>query len=122
VECGYLPKEVLIEISAKLDIPASQVYSVATFFKAFTLKPRGRHMISVCLGTACHVRGATDILSKLERDLGIEEGSTTEDIRFSLETVRCVGCCSLAPVVVIDKDTYGRLSQQKVPDILEQYK
>ena len=121
-ECGYLPKEVLIEISAKLDIPASQVYSVATFFKAFTLKPRGRHMISVCLGTACHVRGATDILSKLERDLGIEEGSTTEDIRFSLETVRCVGCCSLAPVVVIDKDTYGRLSQQKVPDILEQYK
>jgi len=121
-ECGYLPKEVLIEISAKLDIPVSQVYSVATFFKAFTLKPRGRHMVSVCLGTACHVRGAKGILAKLERDLGIEEGSTTEDSRFSLETVRCVGCCSLAPVVVIGKETYGRLSQQKIPDILAQYK
>jgi len=121
-ECGYLPKEVLIEISAKLDIPVSQVYSVATFFKAFTLKPRGRHMVSVCLGTACHVRGAKGILAKLERDLGIEEGSTTEDSRFSLETVRCVGCCSLAPVVVIGKETYGRLSQQKIPAILEQYK
>ena len=121
-ECNYLPKEALIRVSEGLDIPLSHVYSVATFFKAFSLKPRGRHQINVCLGTACHVRGGKDILVKIERDLGIEAGDTTEDLQFTLETVRCVGCCSLGPVVVIDEETHGRLSQQKVPDILQKYR
>jgi len=118
---NYLPREALVRVSEKLEIPISQVYSVATFFKAFSLKPRGRHQINVCLGTACHVRGGPRILGKLERDLKVEAGGTTEDLRFTLDTVRCLGCCSLGPVVVIDNDTYGRLNQEKVAKLLDQY-
>ncbi|TET37995.1 MAG: NADH-quinone oxidoreductase subunit NuoE [Dehalococcoidia bacterium] len=121
-ECNYLPREALIKVSERLDVSLSQVFSVATFFKAFSLKPRGRHIINVCLGTACHVRGGKGILAKIERDLGIEAGEPTQDLRFTLETVRCVGCCSLAPVMVIDEETHGRLSQEKVPRILENYR
>ena len=118
---NYLPREALVRVSEKLEIPISQVYSVATFFKAFSLKPRGRHQINVCLGTACHVRGGPRILGKLERDLKVEAGGTTEDLRFTLDSVRCLGCCSLGPVVVIDNDTYGRLNQEKVAKLLDQY-
>jgi NADH-quinone oxidoreductase subunit E len=118
---NYLPREALVRVSEKLEIPISQVYSVATFFKAFSLKPRGRHQINVCLGTACHVRGGPRILGKLERDLKVEAGGTTEDLRFTLDSVRCLGCCSLGPVVVIDDDTYGRLNQERVAKLLDQY-
>lgn len=118
---NYLPREALVRVSEKLEIPISQVYSVATFFKAFSLKPRGRHHINVCLGTACHVRGGPRILGKLERDLKVEAGGTTEDLRFTLDSVRCLGCCSLGPVVVIDNDTYGRLNQERVAKLLDQY-
>jgi len=118
---NYLPREALVRVSERLEIPISQVFSVATFFKAFSLTPRGRHQVSVCLGTACHVRGGARILGKLERDLKVEAGGTTEDLRFTLESVRCLGCCSLGPVVVIDKDTYGRLNQEKVAKLLDQY-
>lgn len=118
---NYLPREALVRVSEKLEIPISQVYSVATFFKAFSLKPRGRHQINVCLGTACHVRGGQRILGKLERDLKVEAGGTTEDLRFTLDSVRCLGCCSLGPVVVIDNDTYGRLNQERVAKLLDQY-
>lgn len=118
---NYLPREALVRVSEKLEIPISQVYSVATFFKAFSLKPRGRHQINVCLGTACHVRGGPRILGKLERDLKVEVGGTTEDLRFTLDSVRCLGCCSLGPVVVIDNDTYGRLNQERVAKLLDQY-
>lgn len=118
---NYLPREALVRVSEKLEIPISQVYSVATFFKAFSLKPRGRHQINVCLGTACHVRGGPRILGKLERDLKVEAGGTTEDLRFTLDSVRCLGCCSLGPVVVIDNDTYGRLNQERVAKLLDQY-
>jgi len=118
---NYLPREALVRLSERLEIPISQVFSVATFFKAFSLTPRGRHQINVCLGTACHVRGGARILGKLERDLKVEAGRTTEDLRFTLESVRCLGCCSLGPVVVIDNDTYGRLNQEKVAKLLDQY-
>ena len=118
---NYLPREALVRVSERLEIPISQVFGVATFFKAFSLKPRGRHQINVCLGTACHVRGGARILGKLERDLEIEAGGTTEDLRFTLESVRCLGCCSLGPVVVIDNDTYGRLNQERVTKLLDQY-
>lgn len=118
---NYLPREALVRVSERLEIPISQVFSVATFFRAFSLTPRGRHQINVCLGTACHVRGGARILGKLERDLKVEAGGTTEDLRFTLESVRCLGCCSLGPVVVIDNDTYGRLNQERVTKLLDQY-
>ncbi|MCX5884809.1 MAG: NADH-quinone oxidoreductase subunit NuoE [Proteobacteria bacterium] len=121
-EVNYLPREILIKVSKEMDIPLSQVFSVATFFKAFSLKPRGRHLINICLGTACHVRGAISILGKIERELNIKVGDTTKDFRFTLETVRCVGCCSLSPVVVIDENTHGRVNQEKVFTVLENYR
>jgi len=120
-EYNYLPREVLSQISREFEIPISQVLRVATFYAAFSLKPRGRHLINVCLGTACHVRGAGRILEKLERELSVKSGETSSDFKFSLETVRCIGCCSLAPVVRIDEDTHGRLTQDKIPRILKKY-
>jgi NADH-quinone oxidoreductase subunit E len=105
-----------------MQIPLGQVFRIATFYNALSLKPRGRHKIDVCLGTACHVRGGERILSKLERDLGVSVGETTKDKRFTLESVHCVGCCSLGPVAVIDGDVFGRLSQDKVPALLKDFK
>ena len=120
-EYNYLPKETLIQISQGLDIPLSQVYSVATFFKAFSLKPRGRHLINVCLGTACHVRGAVRVLEAIERELGIKPGDTTEDLKFTLETVNCVGCCALGPVAIIDGEYSGEMRTDRVKPLLENY-
>ena len=99
----------------------SQVYSVATFFKAFSLKPRGRHLINVCLGTACHVRGAVRVLEAIERELGIKPGDTTEDLRYTLETVNCVGACALGPIVIIDGEYSGQMKTDKVKPLLENY-
>ncbi len=118
----YLPKETLEYVSQKMQIPLGQVFRIATFYNALSLKPRGRHKIDVCLGTACHVRGGERILSKLERDLGVSVGETTKDKRFTLEAVHCVGCCSLGPVAVVDGDVFGRLSQDKVPALLKEFK
>lgn len=120
-EFNYLPREALIRVSERLEIPLSQVYSVATFYSAFSLTPRGRYTISVCLGTACHVQGGQRILEKLERDLDIEAGETTKDLSFSLEAVRCLGCCGLAPVVTIGQDLYGNVNQAKLSKIIEKY-
>ena len=120
-EYRYLPKDVLVKLGQLLDIPLSQIYSVATFFRAFSLKPRGRHLINVCLGTACYVRGATRILEKVERDLGIGRGETTDDLRFTLETVNCLGCCALGPVMVVDGEYHGKLPMSKVEGILASY-
>jgi NADH-quinone oxidoreductase subunit E len=120
-ELNYLPEEALRLVSEKIGVPLSQVYSIATFYKAFSLEPRGRHLISVCVGTACHVRGSVQILEKLERDLGIPTGGTTEDQRFSLEGVRCLGCCGLAPVIMIDGNFHGKLTQKDLDKVLEQY-
>lgn len=118
----YLPKEALEYVSQKMSIPLVQVFRIATFYNALSLKPRGRHKIDVCLGTACHVRGGGKILDKMERDLGIIMGETTKDKRFTLETVHCVGCCSLGPVAVIDGEVFGRLSRDKVPALLKDFK
>ncbi len=118
----YLPKETLEYVSQRMQISLGQVFRIATFYNALSLKPRGRHKIDVCLGTACHVRGGERILSKLERDLGVSVGETTKDKRFTLESVHCVGCCSLGPVAVIDGDVFGRLSQDKVPALLKDFK
>lgn len=118
----YLPKEALEYLSQRMQIPLGQVFRIATFYNALSLKPRGRHKIDVCLGTACHVRGGNRILDKLERDLGVSVGETTKDKRFTLEAVHCVGCCSLGPVAVVDGDVYGRLSQDKVPALLKEFK
>jgi NADH-quinone oxidoreductase subunit E len=118
----YLPKETLEYVSQRMQIPLGQVFRIATFYNALSLKPRGRHKIDVCLGTACHVRGGEKILDKLERDLNISVGETTKDKRFTVEAVHCVGCCSLGPVAVIDGDVHGRLSQDKVPALLKEYK
>ena len=120
-EYNYLPKESLVEVSKGLGAPLSQVYSVATFFKAFSLKPRGRHLINVCLGTACHVRGAVRILERMERELGIDQGETTEDRRYTLETVNCVGACALGPIVIIDGVYSGQMNSEKVKPLLESY-
>ncbi len=117
----YLPAEVLRMISMKLKVPLSQVYYTATFYNAFSLKPKGKYCISVCLGTACQVGGGTKILEKFERDLGITRGDTTEDMLFSLDEVHCLGCCGLAPVANINQDVYGKLTFSKIPAILKKY-
>ena len=118
---NYLPKDALIKASKRLNIPLIQVYSVATFYKSFSLKPRGKHLITVCLGTACHVRGGARILEKLEQSMDITAGRTTEDQRYTLERVNCLGCCALGPVITINEDTHGRLSVKDVDGILEGY-
>ena len=118
---NYLPKEALEQVSQGLNIPLSQVYSVATFFKSFNLKPRGRHIINVCLGTACHVRGGVRVLERIERELGIRRGETTEDLRYTLETVNCVGACALGPIVIIDGEYSGEMTADKVKPLIERY-
>ena len=115
---GYLPEEKLIETAETLDMPLIDVYGVATFYKSFSLTPKGRHQVKVCLGTACHVRGASRIDKEVERKLGIGPGETSEDGEFSLETVMCLGCCAIGPVVVIDGKYYGQLTPMKVESIL----
>ena len=120
-EYNYLPREAITEVSQGLEVPLSQVYSVATFFKSFSLIPRGRHTINVCLGTACHVRGAVRILEEIERELEIKPGETTGNLRFSLETVNCVGACALGPIVIIDGGYSGQMKTNKVKPLLESY-
>jgi len=120
-EFNYIPQDIIIKISQKLDIPLSQVFSVATFFKAFSLKPRGRHTITVCLGTACHVKGGQRLVDKLERDYHLLPGETTEDEKFTLETVNCLGCCAMGPVVVVDDKYEGQVTPDKLDKILKKY-
>jgi NADH-quinone oxidoreductase subunit E len=121
-EFNYLPRDVLVRVSQKLEIPLSQVFSVATFFRAFSLEPRGRHLVTVCLGTACHVRGAQRMADKLERDYDLKPGATTEDSRFTLETVNCLGCCALGPVVVVDGKYESQMTPDKLDRVLRTYK
>jgi NADH-quinone oxidoreductase subunit E len=120
-EYNYLPKEILKQVSDSLSIPLTRVYSVATFFKAFSLKPRGRHIINVCLGTACHVRGAPKILEAIERELKIKSGETTRDLKYTLERVNCVGACALGPIVIVDGEYHGQMKMDKVKALLENY-
>ena len=120
-ELYYLPREALIQVSNAMGIPLSRVYSVATFFRAFSLKPRGKHLVNVCLGTACHVRGSAKVLEQLERSLDISPGDTTADAKFTLETVNCMGCCALGPVVNIDGEYFGQMNAGKVDSLLAKY-
>jgi NADH-quinone oxidoreductase subunit E len=120
-EYYYLPKEALIQVSESMAIPASRVYDVATFFRAFSLEPRGKHLINVCLGTACHVRGAARTLEQIERSLAIKRGGTTKDRKFTLETVNCMGCCAVGPAVKIDGEYFGQMSTDKVDGILSKF-
>jgi NADH-quinone oxidoreductase subunit E len=121
-EYHYLPEEALRLVAKRLNLPLIQVYGVATFFKAFSLKPQGKYKCSVCLGTACHVRGAQAILDELERQLNIKSGETTEDMQFTLESVNCLGACALGPVVVMDGEYHGQMNVSKVKKLITKYK
>jgi NADH-quinone oxidoreductase subunit E len=120
-EYNWLPREALVRVCERLGIPLSRAFSIATFYKAFSLEPRGRHVANVCMGTACHVRGGPRILEKVEQVLGIGAGETTPDHRFSLERVNCLGCCALGPVIVVDGEAHGKLDVSKVQGVLDSY-
>jgi NADH:ubiquinone oxidoreductase subunit E len=119
---NYLPEPVLKYTAEKLDMPLSVVCRIATFYNAFSLEPRGKHIITVCLGTACHVKGAGRIIQSLEDRLGIKKGETTEDMLFTLATVRCIGCCGLAPVLKVGEEIHGLMSKTRVPELIDMYK
>ncbi len=118
---NYVPQPALTYLSAKIGIPYSKIYGVATFYSTFSLEPRGRNIVSICLGTACHVRGGERVRERIQESLEISDGQTTEDQRFTLESVRCIGCCSLGPVVKINEDMHGRISSDQIDRILDQY-
>ena len=118
---GYLPEEILTYISERSKVPLSKIYGIVTFYAQFSLVPRGRNTIKTCQGTACHVKGGKRVLSKLERVLGIKAGQTSSDLKFTLETVRCLGTCFLAPVMMINRDYFGKLTPDRVSSILGQY-
>ena len=119
---GYLPKEVMIIIAEELSVPLSEVYGVATFYAQFSLTPKGKYQIGVCLGTACYVKGSGEIYNELVKELGIESGGVTPDKMFSLDATRCIGCCGLAPVMSINGEVYGNLTTKSVAGIIEKYK
>ena len=119
---GYLPVELLDYIGAGLNLPPSDVYGVASFYALFSMQPKGRHTIKLCLGTACYVKGIKEVMNRIENQYNVKEGGTTEDRRFSLEGVRCLGACGLAPVMVIGADTHGDVSSDKIIELLENYK
>lgn len=117
----YLPEEALTYVAEALEMPRSQIYGLATFYRAFSLEPRGEHTIFVCTGTACHVRGAPRLVEELCRRLDVTPGGTTADGQFTLETVNCLGACALGPLVVVDSDYHGQMTPSKLDDVLEQY-
>jgi len=121
-EYHYLPEEALRAVAKQLALPLIQVYGVATFFKAFSLKPRGEYIVRVCLGTACHERRAPNLLDEVKRQLGLEPGETTKDMQFSLETVNCLGACALGPIMVVDGKYHGQMSPGKVKKIIKKRK
>jgi len=117
-EYNYLPEDKLKELSRSLNVPLSDVYSTASFYKHFYFKPRGKNIVCVCIGTACHVRGAAKVLHTLEEEFGVKEGETTPDMSLTLETVGCVGCCGLAPVVTVNEDVVGEVVSKKVSEVI----
>jgi NADH-quinone oxidoreductase subunit E len=118
---GYLPRMAVEHVSRQMRIPLSRLYGVATFYAQFKMRPRGRYIIRVCKGTACHIQGSPKIAERIEENLGIQSGETTDDLRFTLEEVACIGACALAPVIMINDDPHGRLAPDKIKDILDSY-
>ena len=118
---NYLPQASLLYLSEKIGVPISKIFGVGTFYSTFSLEPRGKHIISVCLGTACHVRGAEKVRERIQETLHIHDGQTTEDMLFTLESVRCLGCCSLGPVVRVDDDIHGRITADMTGKIIDSY-
>lgn len=118
---GYLPAEVQEVVSNELDLPVAKIYGVVTFYSFFTMTPKGRHPVSICMGTACYVRGAEKVLDEFKKELGLQVGQTTKDGKFSLSNLRCVGACGLAPVVLVGDKTYGRVAPDDVRNILREY-
>jgi NADH-quinone oxidoreductase subunit E len=121
-EYGYIPREVALQLSKMMNVPLAKIYGVVTFYHFFKLKKPGKHMISVCMGTACYLKGGEDLIKDLEDLLGVGVGGSTDDGQFSLEAVRCVGCCGLAPVIVIDGKVFGKLTTDSLPEIISSYK
>lgn len=119
---NWLPEEALVQVAAGLQVPLTRVYGMATFFSSFSLKPRGRHVCTVCMGTACHVRGAQRLVEHVQRDYGIAPGETTPDLRLTLETVNCVGACALGPLAILDGEYHGQLSTQKLGRLIKTLK
>ena len=119
---GYLPVELIDYISYGMNLSSSEVFGVASFYSLFSFEPKGRHLIKVCMGTACYVKGIKEAIGRIENQYNIKEGGVSEDRRFSLDAVRCLGACGLAPVVVVDQDTYGAVKADKVVETLEKYK
>lgn len=120
-EFNWIPEEAIVRISERLQVPVSQIYRIASFYKVMSLDPIGRHLIQVCLGTACHVRGGPKIRDKVEECLKIKTGGTTSDMKFTLRRVNCLGCCALGPVMVVDNDYHGKITTAKVKEVLESY-
>jgi NADH-quinone oxidoreductase subunit E len=120
-ENHWLPQQALERVSERLQVPISRIRHIATFYKAFSLVPKGRHEVHVCVGTACHVRGATRIIDTLQDLTGIVPGETDQDLKFSLETVNCVGCCALGPVMVVDGKAHGKLSRSEATKVMKRY-
>lgn len=120
-EHHWLPKEALERVAVKLDVPMTRIQHIATFYKAFSLVPKGRHEIHICVGTACHVRGATRVLDSVQEITGIRPGETDLDLKFSLQTVNCLGCCALGPVMEVDGKTHGKMAPSKAAEVLKSY-
>ena len=120
-EYGYLPRQVLLELSKRIETPVSRIYGVITFYHLFRLIKPGKHKISVCMGTACYLKGGQDIMNELENILGIGVNSTTDDGKFSLEAVRCIGCCGLSPVISVDGEVHGKVTTELLPEIIAKY-
>lgn len=121
-EVGYLPIEIIDHVAEGMNLPASEVFGVATFYSLFSLKPKGKHVIKACTGTACYVKGITEVMNHITNKHGIKEGETMEDRRFSLEGVRCLGACGLAPVLIVGEDIHGNLKSDEIIGILKDYK
>jgi len=120
-ENHWVPRETLAQVAERLNVPSSRIQHIVSFYKAFSLIPKGRHEIQMCLGTACHVRGSTRVLDAIERATGIRPGETDQELRFSLDTVNCLGCCALGPVMVVDGEYHGKMAPAKAEEVLKKY-
>ena len=118
---GYVPREASLELSKQLDVPLARIYEVITFYNFFKLEKPGKHTIAVCMGTACYLKGAPELIQEIKHVLNVEEGGTTEDGQFQFEVVRCLGCCGLAPVLTVDEKVYGKVKKSDIVDIIAEY-